>query len=176
MIILGIDPGLDKDKVAGCVLKLESRPKTLQDALRGYVRCSAETTKPGDDRPARLAEVASWTAAMSKDADVVVVEVPAITGAYARVANHRLNRKGVDALMMAMGAILAAAEMSEALVVELAADTQRKRFRHECLEMAAGQLGITLPIGPRGGKREDEMDAIWTACRWAQNSPRGWWS
>jgi hypothetical protein len=173
MRILGIDPGYDV--VAACVLNLHEPPNTLQDALRGYVRCKRVQTNLRDERSDRLAEISSWTAANLELIDVVVVEVPAIHGKYARYANHKISRKGVDLLHCALGAILAAAGMSDAEVVELAADTMRKGQRHALLETAARQVGLSLPEGPRGGKREDEWDAIWTAARWALNAPRSRW-
>ena len=64
---------------------------------------------------------------------------------------------------MAIGAILA--NTGGVPVLEVRALTTPKETRHELLENAARMAGKELPVGPRGGKREDAWDAIWLGCQ-----------
>ncbi|HEX6941147.1 MAG TPA: hypothetical protein VF158_17220, partial [Longimicrobiales bacterium] len=87
-------------------------------------------------------------------------ETPAHHGDY---GDDPGRRKGANALYMALGAILSGLGQcrGHCRIVQLRAGRSRKEERRTILEQNARVAGIRLPQGPRGGKRLDEIDAIW---------------
>lgn len=161
--LIFIDPGIDVTGVAK--FAWEKKPRTLQGALGCLVFTRSIETKPGVALGDRLSELGSRASLL--DADEFFVEVPTRSGMYGR---HR----GLDAQMaeslgklyMAIGAICGGIGTVQGHPPQtVPASGISKDVRHGYLEDAAKVLGIPLPEGPRGGKREDEYDALWGGCQ-----------
>lgn len=171
MIFLAIDPGMDLVAVA-VFDSSTAKPGSLGGALKGWTHMltfSTDSSKPTNDR---CAEISDFVAQAVRDhgASVAFIEEPAKSGAYAR--NKGLHSAIADGLMKlnrGIGAIAAGAHAGGARLVEMPANRARKEDRHNLLRMAATRAGIGLPVGPRGGKREDEWDALWIGCEVVNN-------
>lgn len=100
-----------------------------------------------------------------KPPTIVAVELPAIQGAYSP-EHGRARLAGVELLLLATGAIIAAATsvLGHARVVQLRAPRgrwARKPLRHEWLISQFKLAGRAEPTGPKGGYMPDVLDAIW---------------
>jgi len=165
MILLAIDPGFD---VTGWAvfefLGDRPPPATLQDALRTWGGAGEIITTTEDTDARRLdilgGRVLQFVESHYRDPVTIAIELPAYSGTYGR---DTASRASLNKLYMAIGAILA--NTGGVPVLEVRAITTPKETRHELLENAARMAGKVLPIGPRGGKREDAWDAIWLGCQ-----------
>ena len=159
MILLAIDPGFD---VTGwAAFETDGTPATLQDALKGLVDAGEIETNTKESNPERLEWLGmAINAFPTQHLDHIAIELPAYSGNF---GNDAKRRGSVNKLYMAIGAILA--NTGGVPVLEVRAITTPKETRHELLANAARIARKVLPIGPRGGKREDAWDAIWLGCQ-----------
>jgi len=162
MILLAIDPGFDCTGWAVFDHKGDRIPSTLQDALRALSDCGEVVTDTGQTNSRRLCKLGLGfrTIKADLDLDAIAIEIPAYSGDY---GNDAKRRGSVNKLYMAIGAILA--NTGGVPVLEVRALTTPKETRHELLDNAARMAGEVLPVGPRGGKREDAWDAVWLGCQ-----------
>ncbi len=160
--LIFLDPGIDCTGVAK--FAWDKKPTTLQEALGCLVFTRSIETSPGMDLGDRLLEIGQRVSCL--DADDFIVEIPTVAGMYKR--NKGLDvqmAKSITKLYMAIGTIFGAIGADGRDAKAVAAPHVSKDLRHEYLEGAARLLNIGLPEGPRGGKREDEYDAIWGGCQ-----------
>jgi hypothetical protein len=169
--LLSIDPGLDGIGVALFDAEKYSPTPDLPGpvaAVRAWEASWTITTDPADELADRCAAIA-----LQLQADVqrwtprlVYLEVPEISGDY---GDNRGRRRSVNLLHVGIGAVLAglgAATAGRLIDVhQVKPGTAAKESRQAWLEEAFRKARIRLPVGPRGGKKEDEVDAIWL----------GWW-
>ncbi len=161
--LIFLDPGIDCTGVAK--FAWDKKPTTLQEALGCLVFTRSIETSPDDDLGVRLAQIGARVALL--DADEFYVEIPTQAGMYKRHKGLDVQlAKSITKLYMAIGAIFGArGGLGYIEPKAVAASMVNKELRHEYLEGAARLLKIGLPEGPRGGKREDEYDAIWGGCQ-----------
>lgn len=173
MKALAVDPGLDR--IAGVVFDWPDRPRDMTSALRGMVEVEFCETDPDQEIHKRLAKLVVWVwnCIAEHDVTVVIVEAPAKMGAYAR--HGKAQRANTDRYFMAFGALLAGVQLSVAECIQRPADSTSKDMRLSLLQTAAKTAKVQLPEGPRGGARQDEIDAIWTGCAWAATAPYSLW-
>jgi Holliday junction resolvasome RuvABC endonuclease subunit len=174
-MIWAIDPGLDA--VAIAVLSEETyrekvRAGSVTAPLQAWVVSVLIRTSPRTPLPDRLGEIRSAIEDLleTRPPAAVYVEVPAYAGQYARGGQQ--TRGGVNGLYLGTGAVLSSVAGRGFPVKELKAGRAPKRSRHTVLEAMSRGTRIKLPEGPRGGKREDELDALWIGC-WALGKYHG---
>jgi hypothetical protein len=170
-LLIAIDPGLDDTGVAAFDIDAyevyrQSQVAPPKAALRSFLWSRVISTSPRlsiEDRlpflsrdVARLVWGTHDYAPIGPIASVVVVEMPASTGSYGK---NRNNHRALSGLWMAIGAIIGALDGIEVWTVP--ADRRSKTTRHQELLALAPLCKVSLPTGPRGGKRLDELDAIW---------------
>ncbi len=158
MKIAFIDPGLDITGIA--TFTADEQPQTLQDALLMMIRSSSLATYPSEPLGERLFNIGDMVNII--EADKIFVEEPTYAGAYARRGSQRVVQASLNKLYMAIGAICGGLCFPPILVP---ASGVPKMKRFELLHHAAGTIGLPLPEGIRGGKKEDEWDAIYGGCQ-----------
>lgn len=172
MHILTIDPALDGVGLAVFDydrFRHQTRGPAEFRALRALVWSDTLSTSASTPLSERLEAIAIRVASLVREweAELVYVELPAYSGTYDRGGPSREN---LNRLYMGIGACLAGASVALSTtggrLQEVRAGTSKKSERKATLEQVADQVGIRLPQGPRGGGREDEIDAIWI----------GWWA
>ena len=156
MIAFGVDPGIDDTGVA--VFDVE---RTQAEGLKGLYLSDTIQTDAKTPLPLRLAHIAITFGDLLElhEPAYVFMEMPAYAGDY---GGKKRRRQDLNKLYMAIGALVGITGHYGVDVVELEADHMRKDLRHEQLKVMAIAAGIELPTGARGGKRDDEWDAIWT--------------
>lgn len=169
MNILAVDPGLDATGVAvldyAMFVRLGATP---QAGIRALMHSDTITTSPDRPYPERIFTLCQelHRKALVFDCQWGVMEWPAYHGTYGR---GTASRPSLNALYLAMGAVLATmtSTMGADVAVHQVGQTS-KAERHGMLEQAHSDVpGLKpLPTGPRGGRREDELDAIYL----------GWWA
>lgn len=159
--VITIDPGLDVTGVAVWDLDQRHGPNMELSALAALVGSFDVSTDPADRIEQRLAELYDDTVSLVGEFEPVLLylEAPAFEGDYVGTA----NRSSVNRYFEARGAILAAlgTHPGRIPVIQERAGTSTKEYRVEVLEKLLAISGHTLPTGPQGGKREDQVDAIW---------------
>jgi hypothetical protein len=169
MKLLAIDPGLATTGIAVFSHPWrgdEYEPKNVTEALACLVRSSELATDTSSSLAHRLGDIQFFltTELELSEPDLIVVEDPPYSGDYGR-HKGRGARAGTNQLYMALGAILAACGpfTGPYTPTELVMrhPSGRKEQRLELLSAAARSLKIKLPEGPRGGIRQDQLDAIW---------------
>lgn len=163
MRALFIDPGLD---AAGFALFDTAGLGGGADALRAWRQSFHLTTDAAFPLPTRLRALATETQTEARrlfPLDRIVIEHPRHDGEHRAIG--RKNRRAVNSLFMAIGALMAGAEQAYPGKVHLElAGKERKAARMAFLEAVAQQAGVQLPVGPRGGITggiADERDAIY---------------
>jgi hypothetical protein len=164
-----LDPGYDGMGMATWSLKeWNEGPSSAERALR--VLMNSETLiPPKKGMVTRLTYIGDALSKRVRSGDHVVIEYPAYAGQYKRgrpKAQSTLNK-----LYAAIGAAVASCAGVGADVELVKASRARKAERIDTLRLVAKASGMALPLGPRGGKREDEWDAIWLGF-WALTTKR----
>ena len=161
MKIIAIDPGLDVTGVALFDLdRFHELGGTSDAAYKAFAGCTTVSTSPAEPMEARHAEIHLDLLELLAPDDVTLayLELPAFTGDYDGTPTRR---ETMHRMLEARGAILGALGMACLPVVQVRAGQSSKEHREEVLERGFNAAGLKLPRGPRGGKREDEWDAIW---------------
>ena len=167
MKILAVDPGLD-DTGWACFdydrfLRLGATP---QAGILALVDSGTIHTSPKDNLVDRIQDLArEMDRVLSHHKPVfAVLEAPSYSGDYGPTKKARSSLNG---LYVALGGILAVLVAHTDVDLQPASRTPKAQ-RLASLEMthSATPDAPPLPKGPRGGKREDEMDAIHL----------GWWA
>lgn len=140
---------------------------TLTDAVRLLLDCGRVETAAATPMPARLLCLANGMRAIAaeKAPERVVIEIPTYSGQYAR--HGPAQRQGVNKLYQAIGALevgLRSAVPGDIAVEQVRAIQESKETRNDLLEHSARIADIELPSGPRGGSRQNILDAIWLGC------------
>jgi hypothetical protein len=156
---------------------------TPQAALLALLESGTIHTSPKDDLAQRISDLAEAldTTAETYGCQWGVVEIPATSGDY---SGKQRARQSLNLLYMSIGAALATLAATMPTTTSKASTTPKAQ-RHAALQLchAATPKAQPLPVGPRGGKRDDEMDAIclgWWAMiggdcndRWKQTESKG---
>jgi len=172
-MILAIDPGLTATGIAIYDPRIQAQRLRSGDplpvaALRSLRISHTIQVARREELTVRLATLAGEVAELaagvhprwqSGQADLVVIEMPAYSGDYAARGRTRNNAKAINLLHLAIGSMIGV--LSDYRIRLVTADRQPKERRHAVLSDLAARLGIELPEGPRGGRRMDEMDAMW---------------
>ena len=119
------------------------------------------STNPRQSLTNRCGELAGhfeWVCTQYQVRDVHI-EIPAYAGSY---TGGKERFKGVAKLLMATGAITGGCSIGGSDVHTIRASGAPKEQEHAIL---ASVMGKNLPKGPRGGKLEDQWDAIWLGLR-----------
>ena len=159
--LIFIDPGLDVTGIAKFAWS-EEKPQTFQEALGCMVFTRSIETSPDQSIESRLADIAARVALL--DADEFYVEHPSYAGSYKRGKELAVVRS-IAKLYLAIGAIHGGLACGSTVATPVPAPRMSKKVRHGLLADAARMADIPLPEGPRGGKREDEWDAIFGGCQ-----------
>jgi len=162
MNILAIDPGFDTTGWAVFRCRPDQLPQTLNHAL-GLLHATGEIcTSTADPDHVRLASLAQQMKNLLEAYFPVLVylERPAYAGDY---GGRRARRAEVNKLYMAIGALQAVIRGPQLFTVP--AIRTPKDTRHQLLSHAAQVSRVSLPEGPRGGARQDQLDAIWLGCQ-----------
>lgn len=173
MNVVSFDPGIDATGWA-CLKVGRGSHANINAAVRGLIAYGEIETDPGETMPERLAGVAKEVSLLirEKRPTYVILETPSYAGAY---TGGKERFRSVAKLYQAIGAIQAAAALelwSSGQVVRVPAIRQPKEVRHGLLQDAFRKVGLDWPEGPRGGQREDAVDAIWVGVQWILENGR----
>lgn len=169
MMIFGLDPGMDETGLAvfdySAFLDGGATPQAGLLALIHHSTISTHPSSPLGHRVTLLSN-ALLEAAETYRPNWAVVEIPSTPGDYAR---KEATRRSLQLLHIAVGACLASMASAPLCLVHAEhASKMPKSQRHADLRMVWERTfnSRPWPAGPRGGQREDELDAIHL----------GWWA
>jgi Holliday junction resolvasome RuvABC endonuclease subunit len=166
--LVSIDPGLDHTGVATFALdpRIDWRRADFTQKCGALEKCELITTKPEWSMPHRLQALANELRSelAYTQPEIVVLEVPATSGQYQRVASGaaKYQRGGTDKFFQALGVI-------SVVVVELLglhtlhqvkASTKKKLDRQQLLRIALRRVGKEK----EAAYGSDRLDAIFAGA------------